>query len=251
MGQYEGTDMNLSFSQVIRRYRLVLPVMGISVILLGVIWAFRESNSGVDHVSVAGDLDTRQRSQIFQQLAAMDGLPDIGHIKNRLEQIDWVYQVAVARDWPNGLMITVKEQEAIAYWNENAFINEKGDVFISANAGSRRLPQLYGPRDKERMVMRQYQQLSQVLSRTGQVLDTLRLDVRGSWAFTTRSGMEVLLGNENIMKRMQRYVRVFQQTGLVEEISRISRVDTRYSNGVAVDWKKSTDGFEVANAYKL
>lgn len=243
--------MSLNFSQVIRRYRLLVPVMGISIMLVGVIWAIRESNSGVHHVSVAGDLDKQQRSQILQQLAAMDSLTDIGQIKNRLQQIDWVYQVAVARDWPNGLVITVKEQDAIAYWNDDAYINERGDVFISAYAGGGRLPQLYGPRDKERKVMRQYQQLSQVLSRTGQVLDTLRLDARGSWEFTTQSGMEVLLGNEDIMKRMQRYVRVFQQTGLVEEISRIARVDTRYSNGVAVDWKKSTEGFEVANAYKL
>ena len=52
------------------------------------------------------------------------------------------------------------------------------------------------------------------------------------------------------MERMQRYFQVFQQAGLMEDISKIRSVDTRYSNGVAVDWKDTMDGYEVAKAYK-
>lgn len=243
--------MRSAFSQVIGRYRLPLSVLAACVMLAGVVQSLRESNLGISYVSVVGEVDTNQRKEIFRELADMNGLADIGEIKVRLEAIDWIHQVAVARDWPDRLVITIREEEAIAYWNEDAYINEQGHVFVSPYAEGGRLPQLYGPEGRERDVMLQYQQLSQVLLRTGQVVDTLMLDERGSWAFATRSGMQVLLGKEDIMKRMQRYVGVFQQAGLLEEMSRIARVDTRYSNGVAVDWKESTEGYEVAKAYKL
>lgn len=243
--------MSSRFATVVGRYRLPLSVLAVSVVLAGVIQVFRESNLGVDYVSVVGEIDADQREEVLRELGDMDGLADIREIKSRLDRVDWIHQVTVARDWPDRLVITVHEEEAIAYWNDDAYINEAGRVFASPYAEGGRLPQLYGPDGRERDVMRQYQQISQVLLRTGQEVDTLMLDARGSWAFATQSGMKVLLGKEDIMKRMQRYVGVFQQAGLLEELSRIARVDTRYSNGVAVDWKESREGYEVAKAYKL
>ncbi|MBD3646314.1 MAG: cell division protein FtsQ [Pseudomonadales bacterium] len=156
----------------------------------------------------------------------------------------------VARDWPEGLIVTVHEEEAIAYGNDNAFIDEDGAVFQSPWEEGGRLPQLYGPEGKEKEVMSQYQQLSQALLRTGQSIDTLVLDERGGWQFTDRSGMRVRLGKENIMERMQRYFVVFQRANLLEEMAKIRSVDTRYPDGVAVDWKDVVDGYEVAKAYK-
>lgn len=232
------------------RYKLIVAVLTTSAMLAGVVSALQQETKDVGYVSVDGDMSMTQREEVYRHVNAMASLSDIRAVKQRLDSVDWIHHVDVARDWPDGLIVTVHDEEAIAYWNDDAWINDQGHVFLSAYEDGGRLPHLYGPDGREGAVMSQYQQLSQALLRTGQEIDTLVLDDRGSWTFTTRSGIDVLLGKDNTMERMQRYFRVFRQAGLLEETTAIRTVDTRYSNGVAVEWKDDTEGYEVAKAFK-
>ncbi len=229
---------------------LLMALLLACCMIASLVWTLEQESRDVSVVTVAGDIGMRQRKEIYGYLSEMVNVGDIRDVKARLDRVDWVHRVEVERDWPDGLVINVHEEEAIAYWNDDAWINEEGHVFISSYEEGGRLPQLYGPEGREETVMSQYQQLSQALLRTGQVIDTLRFDERGSWEFTTRTGVKVLLGKEGIMERMQRYFLVFQSAALLEELSKIKTVDTRYSNGVAVDWRTPMEGYEVAKAYK-
>jgi len=94
--------------------------------------------------------------------------------------------------------------------------------------------------------MQQYQQLSRALARSGQTIATLALDERGGWQFTTGQGIRVMLGKDDIMERIQRFLLVVDSAGLSSRMEDIDQIDTRYSNGMAVSWKSATKGLDIA-----
>ena len=61
---------------------------------------------------------------------------------------------------------------------------------------------------------------------------------RGSWFLTTQDGIEVLLGRDDVVDKMQRFLTV-DQLMLSERREQIARVDLRYSNGMAVAWREA------------
>ncbi|MBL83971.1 MAG: cell division protein FtsQ, partial [Marinobacter sp.] len=52
------------------------------------------------------------------------------------------------------------------------------------------------------------------------------------------NGIEVVLGRDQVEARFERFVTVYQER-LASRSDEVRRVDARYSNGVAVQWKPS------------
>ena len=85
--------------------------------------------------------------------------------------------------------------------------------------------------------MQQYVQINQVLARTGHSVDTLRLDDREAWTFTSQRGIEVLLGKELVRERLDAVLTVLESLERDGLADRVSAMDVRYANGLAVRWK--------------
>jgi cell division protein FtsQ len=202
-------------------------------------------------VAVTGELLDEQRQDVFRQLLAISSqAQSIQQVKAALEQVEWIHRVEVSRHWPDQLTVLVVEETPIAYWNDDAFINSDGKVFVSGYEAGGDLAQLYGPVGTESLVMQQYQQLNTALLKSGQSMDVLTLDDRGAWHFTNAAGVQVLLGKDDIMERVQRYLQVVDNASLMGYMENIRLVDTRYSNGLAVSWKASDAGLDIAKNYK-
>lgn len=227
---------------------LLALVLVMGAVMMG--WQVaRQWTPALDQVAIAGDLDQRQRNRVFEVLLAhRDQMNDIDDIGAVLGALDWVHRIRVRRSWPDGLIVEVIKQSPIAYWNDDAFINADGDVFESPYADLSKLPQLYGPAGSEREVMSQYQSLAKSLSRIEQGIDTLRLDDRGSWHFVTSRGIKVMLGKEDTMDRIQRFLFVMENARLSTRLDDIEQIDTRYSRGLAVSWVDAPPGLAVANS---
>ena len=75
------------------------------------------------------------------------------------------------------------------------------------------------------------------------VLVLLPLRDRGSWFLTTEDGIEVLLGRDNLVDKMQRFMTIEQRL-LQDRREMIARVDLRYSNGMAVAWREPVEPAE-------
>ena len=50
------------------------------------------------------------------------------------------------------------------------------------------------------------------------------------------NGIEVALGRDQVEKRFDRFVTVYQRR-LASRAAEVERIDARYTNGVAVQWK--------------
>lgn len=193
----------------------------------------------VEYVAISGELDEKQLNSVRNHLAGIqpaDLSPE--EVKSHLDALDWVHHVNVTKDWPAGFSIEVVPEEVIAYWNDNGFINEEGKVLSTDLLIGGDLPHLYGPDGSEFRVMNQYQQLNRTLSSAGFTVELLRLNERGAWLFETSDRIRVLLGKEDLMARVERFLNVSARLQEEIEDGAVDRMDARYVNGVAVHFNE-------------
>ncbi len=195
--------------------------------------------SNVTRMSIVGNLDERQLSSIKATLAEIDtASSEVEQVKQALSELGWVHHANVRKNWPHAIEIEVFPESVIAYWNDNGFINKEGSVLYTEMLIGGDLPHLYGPADAERDVMRQFQQLNQMLNNYGHEIKLLTVTERGSWSLETEDGVQVLLGKEDLKARMQRFLTVSVNLGERGDARFVERMDARYTNGIAVHFEK-------------
>ncbi|MGI9251488.1 MAG: cell division protein FtsQ/DivIB [Pseudohongiellaceae bacterium] len=155
-------------------------------------------------------------------------------IKANIETHPWVHQASVKRVWPNAVAIEITEQVAIARWQDKQLMNPFGELFTpSAMDESVSLPLLNGPNDARFKVMEQYKLLSQMLFPAGLRLTGLSYSNRGSWQLVLNDGIQVTVGREDVLHRVQRFVNFYQNLP-VNDAPLIAEADLRYANGIAI-----------------
>lgn len=162
---------------------------------------------------------------------------DLSDIKTHLERRPWVESAAVRRVWPDRLMIDVREKKPLAYWTDGRLVSRSGELFAPSNpevAG--RLPRLAGPDERVRDVINMAQIMSDRLAARGLGFSGLVLENRGAWTLQLANGIEVVLGRDQVEQRFERFITVYENR-LAARSDEVSRVDARYTNGVAVKWK--------------
>jgi len=74
------------------------------------------------------------------------------------------------------------------------------------------------------------------LSDRAMVLAEFTVNERWSWKIKLASGMEIRLGREDQLKRLERFLRTLPLLG-TERVALIAIADLRYPNGYAVTWR--------------
>ena len=173
----------------------------------------------------------------LENVVDLDNLLDI---KSHLEQITSIHSVYIARKWPNNLELDIKLEKAIAYWNDDGYINDRGEVFVADYIIDGDLPHLYGPKGTAPRVMEEYQQFNRVIFQSGNVIELLKLNDRGAWEFHNSLGTKFFLGNENIRERLQRSVDILFEIKN-KSLGTPKHIDARYNNGAAVEWSNKLE----------
>jgi cell division protein FtsQ len=138
--------------------------------------------------------------------------------------------------------LEVEEQVAVSYWNHASFINNKGVVFkpdyVDENLD---LPILLGINDKSpttRIEMLAVLKRLQVLLNEYELsVVQLELKPRGVWDILLENGISVALGAQPLEDKVHRLGAIFSQ-GSGIDLATVKRIDARYPNGVAVEWKE-------------
>ena len=162
---------------------------------------------------------------------------DLEGLTNRLRDMPWVELVAVRRVWPDALHITIIEQQAVAYWNDNALLNVAGQTFKPVKESfPHGLPQFNGPKGTEMQMLERYFSMRETLQTQARDIDVLTLDARRTWQLTLDNGISLALGRSNNQQRLQRFTRAYARLSN-EKQEKITTVDLRYTNGFAVRWQ--------------
>lgn len=224
--------------------RLVWPLL----MLLLVVGAFQLPEQvmpfvdrPISKINVRGEL-SQANQQVIQQLVAPYAgasffASDMARLRSELEKMPWIAQAEVRRVWPDQVLVQLEEQLPVARWGEGALLNNNGEAFTPQDlAQYQSLPLLQGPQRAQAQVMQQYQMLSQMLRPLGFSITRLELRERGSWFVSTAQGVELLLGRDHLVEKVQRFVAIYNKA-LKDKAASIERVDLRYPNGLAVAWR--------------
>ncbi len=213
---------------------------------------FEEALSGVGQALVADTEKLQLRSVRvagrFEQIDA-DSLQDVVNgyagrsffdvdvrdIRAKVEARPWIKRAEVKRLWPDGLQITLVEQRPVARWGKNGLLNEQGDVFYPQqhSHGMDALPQLEGVAGREHAMLRRMQEINELLIPIDASVTRLVQDSRGAWRLSLDSGIDLVLGRQSAMQRLQRFVRFYPRL-LMDDTVQIVEVDMRYGNGFVV-----------------
>ena len=203
----------------------------------------------VDRVVFAGDLRHVRRDVLIDRVTRHLAVGYIGldleAIQAELEEEAWVYRAEVERLWPRELKITIIEETPIAAWGNGGLLNHRGRIFVPSKGQSMGsdLPVLEGPDGSAIEIMRQYRLMSQLLGDEKLKLERLQMSPRGSWTATLGGGAEVVMGRQEPLEKLRRFLWVYRQA-LKADFERVKRVDTRYVNGLAVAWQPEEQGKE-------
>ena len=216
-------------------------VVAVFALVMAVDLVLRPTSFPVKHVSFEGEFnhvdEQALTAAVVERVRGNFLLVDLDAVRERAAQTPWVHQVTVRRVWPDGIHVAFTEQQLVARWGAQAWVNAQGEaVQLRGESGPAGLPRLNGPDGMSARVLEHYQKLSTLLAPLGLQIMTLTLSARHSWALELSNKLVLTLGREEPEPRIERFVRMYPAVA-ASQMRRLRRVDLRYTNGFAVEWE--------------
>lgn len=162
---------------------------------------------------------------------------DMAGIRQTFRLLPWVETVSVRRIWPDVLEVELIEQTPVAYWGDQALVNDKGVLFTPQQMpGDLPLARLDGPRTLVPEMTQRMREIGNMLAPLELRVTGLKVDDRRAWSVQINGGMELLLGRSDNHERLVRFIGAYNNM-LAGYAGTIERVDLRYTNGMAVSIK--------------
>jgi len=233
------SKLNL-FRNVPKKFYFKIGWIGLLIIVLSL--CFLVLNRPIELINVSGDLkrvsiksiDNHTNNLLKKGFLSFNAF----EAKEKIESLDWVESAEIIRVWPNKIDIRIMEESLLGTWNDDLILNSSGKLYVvDQRSIPDNIPRLVGPKGSEKDVMKLFIQINNLLTGRGLYLETLTLDSRGSWSFTIKPKIEIKLGKTEINHKLERFFLALDQS-LLAKINKVSYIDLRYSEGLAVAWKK-------------
>lgn len=159
---------------------------------------------------------------------------DMMGLKQRLEQVSWIEEVNVRRNWPGYLEIEIMEHKPIARWGKDSLISDQGEIFTPSQVvGFEDLIQLDGDRLQAPMLLQVLNEFQARLATLGWQVIGLSQQVDGVFRVNLHQGAHLIVDAPNWSDKLARFLKAYPQLSkkLVESAQ---SYDLRYSNGMAI-----------------
>jgi cell division protein FtsQ len=151
--------------------------------------------------------------------------------RQAFKKLAWVREIAIRKKFPDTLLVTVEEHKPIARWGRIGLVNSHGEIFNAAS--QEELPSFIGYEPFAKEMTEKFMEMNKILSKELMQVGTITLSERLSWEITTDNQVKVILGKENIIKKLNLFTNNYQNI-LAELKNRIEYVDLRYKDGFSV-----------------
>lgn len=208
---------------------LALLAWGVGAWMLSQSWfAMRTIDvvSPVRHVS-----ETQVRLVAERHVRGTFFTVDLDRVRDALEKLPWVREAQVARRWPDTLVVSLSEHVPLARWNEDALVDQHGEVFAAAS--NQDLPRFSGPDDSSVEVTRAWQRFQTTLAPLGHSIRELHLSSRRAWQLRLDNGMQIVLGRTEPEARLARFASLYPRL-FAAPAAAPAYVDLRYVDGFAI-----------------
>ena len=216
----------------------VITALGLAWV--AVTWVVRQPTFAFREVVVTAPLERANGAHleavIREELTGTFFTMDLARARHALNEVPWIRNVALRRQWPHRLEVTVDEHEPLARWNDASLVNTRGEVFTAQSRAE--LPQFNGPEGRAAEVAARYRTWFDTLQPVALTVTQVRLSPRGAWQLKTigpAGPLTLELGRDEPDARLARFVAVHGRTlgALARAGTRIEAVDLRYRNGFA------------------
>lgn len=224
--------------------RLVLWLLALAVVTLPVVavlggWVGAE-RWPLTRLRMHGTMAQVSAEQVQQMLLphARAGYfaVDLQAAQDELETLPWVRTAKVHKQWPDVLEVVVLEHQPVARWDDTRLLSAEGELMDTpAGLDVSQLPDLGGPLARSTEVIALYGYARELFAASGQPLQRLRMDARGSWELRLAGDIDVVVGRHDARSRLQRFARVLPQLVAAQKAP-ITRADLRYTNGFTLSW---------------
>ena len=158
-------------------------------------------------------------------------------LETALEKLTWVHQASVQRYWPDTLSVKILQHSPIARWGDAGLMNAYGDLFFPSDVESfNNLPMLYGEEGRAKELARTFENSMQQLRPLDLQLRGLFEDERQSKHLVLLDGLVISIGDGDVSKKIERFITAYKQY-LATNINKVKKIDLRYTNGLAIEWK--------------
>lgn len=199
----------------------------------------------INHISIEGQytkINTKKVAKIMLPYLHTNLLTlDSYKLQQQLLTLPWVDSVKVHRHWPHELQIALSEKKAIALWYNHGLISQSGELFFpSKNTFPANLPEIDAPKDLIENSLSSLTTMDLALSTDNLSIAKLMVKQRDDISLVLKNGIKVLLGRDNQMERLQRFIDIFYKV-FENRLNQVQYVDMRYTNGMAVKWRSQTE----------
>ena len=217
-----------------RLTRLMLWITAALLLWAGLVMVSRLDNFNLREIKILGahHVTAAQAKLVVQQrLSGNFFSVDLDAARVAFIKLPWVRDASVSRHWPDGLVVTLEEHQPLARWNDDALLNNYGEVFKAAS--DLNLPRLSGPAGSEHEVVQAWQNYGRILAPLKAQPVAVILNDRRSWSVVLGNGMTIALGREQAVERLARWVNLYPSTMATLNVD-IDSVDLRYPKGFAI-----------------
>lgn len=205
----------------------------------------------IKHVKVSGEFQHISKDEIK---VALEPLVNVGFfdanvqaIHDTLAQMTWVESTTVNRVWSDTLAIKIKEKHPFVRWGDDNLIDNKGNLINPKNIEPFiNLPILHGVEGQEAKSLEIMKGVNTALADQEMRMTEFSINNRWAWKIKLTTGLEILLGRDDQLKKLQRFMKTVDVLGR-EQINTMAVVDLRYPNGYAVSWKPDTQPIDWKN----
>lgn len=216
----------------------ILSIVGLLV--AGIAFVVRAPAFAFGQVVVTGPLARANAAQleavIRDELSGTFFTLDLARARATLARVPWVRDVAIRRQWPDRLEITIDEHDPLARFNDGQFVSTRGSVFAAESRDA--LPQFEGPEARAGEMVERYRVFGEAIAPLQLRLTALRLSARGGWSLRAQGSdgpLAIELGRDDPDGRLARFVAAHGRTlgALGRNGTKVEAVDLRYRNGFA------------------
>lgn len=239
--------------------RVIWVILVISILLL-LVGGRNTIISWIDHpvskVTLSGEFKNLSEQGLQKHLAPYIGVgflnTDLKELKHYVEQMAWVQSATVKRVWPGEFDIRIDEQVPVSYWGETGLLNASGELFSPEELDrTMPLPMLKSPAGEDANLRLEMLSLLAYIQNELSVFNlqliALEQGLRGDWVMQLDNGIRVVLGKvekakgelRSLDNKLERVGKLLMQDSLINA-DRVRSLDTRYPNGIAVEWIESS-----------
>ncbi len=232
----------------------VVKIMLTLLLLAGLVWAgYGVKSIPIKYVRTEGVFQYLGRDEIKAALQpwVMTGFfdADMQAIHQAASELVWVDTVTVKRVWPDAIDIKIREKKPYVRWGQQRLISARGDIITPKNIDQfKTLPLLQGPELQQVKTLEIMKGVNMALADQSMKIAEFTINDRWAWKIKLTTGLEILLGRNEQLKKLQRFLKTLDVMGQ-EQVERMAIVDLRYPNGYAVSWKLGTEEIDWLNRF--